>query len=39
VAMRERAELLGGKIAVTRPTEGGTLVRMTVPRERLESNV
>jgi signal transduction histidine kinase len=39
VAMRERAELLGGKIAITRPPEGGTLVRMTVPRERLESNV
>ena len=38
VAMRERAELLGGKIIITRPTEGGTLVRMTVPRERLESN-
>ncbi|MGH9515994.1 MAG: sensor histidine kinase [Terriglobales bacterium] len=39
VAMRERAELLGGKIAISRPAEGGTLVRMTVPRERLESNV
>jgi signal transduction histidine kinase len=39
VAMRERAELLSGKIAITRPAEGGTLVRMTVPREHLESNV
>ncbi|HEX3103669.1 MAG TPA: ATP-binding protein [Terriglobales bacterium] len=38
VAMRERAELLGGKIAITRAAEGGTVVRMTVPRERLESN-
>jgi signal transduction histidine kinase len=39
VAMRERAELLGGKVAITRPSDGGTLVRMTVPRERLELNV
>jgi len=38
VAMRERAELLGGKIAIARPADGGTLVRMTVPRERLEAN-
>jgi signal transduction histidine kinase len=33
VAMRERAELLGGKIAFERPAEGGALVRLTVPRE------
>lgn len=39
VAMRERAELLGGKIAITRPADGGTLVSMSVPRERLEPNV
>jgi signal transduction histidine kinase len=38
VAMRERAELLGGKISIARPSDGGTLVSMTVPRERLESN-
>ena len=38
VAMRERAELLGGKITIARPADGGTLVSMTVPRERLESN-
>ena len=38
VAMRERAELLGGKIAIAHPSGGGTLVSMTVPRERLESN-
>jgi two-component system sensor kinase len=38
VAMRERAELLGGKISVLRPPDGGTLVSMTIPRERLESN-
>jgi len=39
VAMRERAELLGGGITIERPAEGGTLVRMSVPREPLESNV
>jgi len=38
VAMRERAELLGGKISIERPSAGGTLVRMRVPRERLELN-
>jgi len=37
VAMRERAELLGGTIEFTRPPMGGTLVRLTVPRSRLES--
>ena len=31
VAMRERAELVGGTIEVTRPREGGTLVRLEVP--------
>jgi signal transduction histidine kinase len=38
VAMRERAQLLGGKIDFTRPSQGGTLVRLTVPRERPDSN-
>ena len=36
VAMRERAELLSGTIAFVRPSEGGALVRMTVPRRILE---
>jgi two-component system sensor histidine kinase UhpB len=31
VAMRERAELLGGTIEFLRPREGGTLVRLRVP--------
>lgn len=31
VGMRERAELLRGKIEFLRPPEGGTLVRLTVP--------
>ena len=37
VAMRERSELMGGRIAVSRPVEGGTLVHLTVPREKAES--
>jgi signal transduction histidine kinase len=38
VAMRERAELLGGTIEFTKPAEGGTLVRLKVPREKLNSH-
>ena len=38
VAMRERAELLDGNIAFDRPAEGGTLVRLTVPRQTLETH-
>ena len=33
VAMRERADLLGGTITFSRPDEGGTLVRLVVPLE------
>ena len=33
VTMRERAELVGGKIEFSRPTSGGTLVRLHVPAE------
>jgi signal transduction histidine kinase len=32
VAMRERAELLGGTIEFQQPAQGGTLVRLQVPR-------
>jgi signal transduction histidine kinase len=38
VAMRERAELLGGVITFTRPAEGGTLVSLKVPQEKQESH-
>ena len=38
VAMRERAELLGGTLEFLQPSEGGTLVRMRVPLERPDSN-
>jgi len=37
VAMRERSELMNGQLSITRPPEGGTLVRLTVPREKAES--
>jgi signal transduction histidine kinase len=39
VAMRERAELLGGNIEFLQPSEGGTLVRLRVPIEKPESHV
>jgi signal transduction histidine kinase len=38
VAMRERAELMGGAVEFMRPVQGGTLVRLTVPRENLDSH-
>jgi signal transduction histidine kinase len=38
VAMRERAELLAGKLAFSRPPGGGTLMRLAVPREKAEFN-
>lgn len=37
VAMRERAELMGGHIVFSTPAEGGTLVHLSVPRANLES--
>jgi len=36
VAMRERSELLGGRIAFSTPASGGTLLQLVVPRERVE---
>jgi len=38
VAMRERAELLGGSIEFLIPAEGGTLVRLRVPMETAEAH-
>lgn len=38
VAMRERSELMGGEISFSRPPEGGTLVHLTVPRQKGEAN-
>jgi signal transduction histidine kinase len=37
VAMRERAELMGGKIMFSTPAAGGTLMQLSVPREKIES--
>lgn len=34
VAMRERAEILGGRIEFAQPASGGTLVCLRVPREK-----
>jgi nitrate/nitrite-specific signal transduction histidine kinase len=36
--MRERAQLLGGKVDFVQPAQGGTLVRLIVPRERPDSH-
>jgi signal transduction histidine kinase len=40
VAMRERAELLGGTVEFLRPAQdkSGTVVRLRVPREKLDSH-
>jgi signal transduction histidine kinase len=38
VAMRERAELLEGSLEFSQPAAGGTLVRLTVPRVKMESH-
>ena len=37
VAMRERAELMDGQIRFTHPPQGGTLVYLAIPREKVES--
>jgi signal transduction histidine kinase len=37
VAMRERAELMGGRIGFSAAAEGGTLLHLVVPREKIES--
>ncbi len=39
VAMRERAELIGGTLSVAPVAGGGTLVRIEIPREKLEAQV
>jgi len=38
VAMRERAELLGGMIDVSKPAQGGTIVSLAIPRETLDGH-
>jgi len=38
VAMRERAELIGGTLAVSPRLQGGTKVRLQIPREKVDAN-
>ena len=38
VAMRERAELIAGRIEYLPANGGGTLVRMSAPREKVEAH-
>ena len=38
VAMRERSELMGGRIVFSRPAQGGTLMHLAIPREKVESD-
>jgi len=38
VAMRERAELISGGMEYLQPNGGGTLVRMSAPREKVEAH-
>jgi signal transduction histidine kinase len=38
VAMRERAQLLGGSLELLKPAAGGTLVRLRVPREKRDAH-
>jgi len=37
VAMRERSELMGGRIIFSTPPSGGTLLQLSVPRENVEA--
>ena len=39
VGMRERTELVGGELQVVQREGGGTMVRLRVPRERVEAQV
>ena len=38
VAMRERAELVGGALAISPRGQGGTVVRLQIPREKAEAD-
>jgi signal transduction histidine kinase len=38
VAMRERAELIGGTLAISPRPQGGTKVRLQIPRGKVEAN-
>jgi signal transduction histidine kinase len=38
VAMRERAELIGGTLTVSPRVQGGTVVRLQIPRSKVDAN-
>jgi signal transduction histidine kinase len=38
VGMRERAELIGGTLALRKPDAGGTVVRLIVPKDKAEAH-
>jgi len=38
VAMRERAELIGGTLAISPRSQGGTKVRLEIPRTKVDTN-
>jgi signal transduction histidine kinase len=38
VAMRERAELMGGTLEFAQPAEGGTLVKLAIPLETMQAH-
>ncbi|MDP9147548.1 MAG: histidine kinase [Acidobacteriota bacterium] len=38
VGMRERAELIGGTLAIEHSSNGGTLIRLIIPREKLQTH-
>lgn len=38
VAMRERAELIGGHLDISRASQGGTLVRLNISKDKLQSH-
>jgi signal transduction histidine kinase len=39
VAMRERSELMAGRIVFSTPADGGTVLHLSVPREQIESRL
>ncbi|MGC1413653.1 MAG: hypothetical protein WA817_00085, partial [Candidatus Acidiferrum sp.] len=38
VAMRERAEIIGGKLELLQPAVGGTTVRLRIERQKVEAH-
>ncbi len=37
VAIRERTELMGGRVTFSRPSQGGTLLHLAVPKAKIET--